>query len=193
MARNNNHEPGSKARCFVGRTDNRKIGDARDRVMEPIMKAICAALTFAILVAATWTQPAAAVPKGRYNANQSRRIYSNPDYTQSGPNHTGPLFRGYPLSDWYIFRGRRWPISPPLPVGRAPSHPLEADQREQAERRHRLALDEAHAAVAGGPLGEALPAEFRPPAEPARHRRKALLDRAHQAGLGAEMVDQDDL
>jgi hypothetical protein len=67
------------------------------------MKAITAALTFAILVAATWTQPAAAVPKGRHHANQSRRIYSNPDYTQSGPNHTGPLYRGYPLSDWYIY------------------------------------------------------------------------------------------
>jgi hypothetical protein len=26
-----------------------------------------------------------------------------PDYTQSGPNHTGPLYRGYPLSDWYIY------------------------------------------------------------------------------------------
>jgi hypothetical protein len=36
-----------------------------------------------------------------------------------------------------------------LPVHRALPHPLEADQREQPERRHRLALDEADAAVTG--------------------------------------------
>jgi hypothetical protein len=56
------------------------------------MKSIIAALTLATFVAATLTQPAAA----------GNRTYTGTDYSQSGPNHTGPLFRGYPLSDWYI-------------------------------------------------------------------------------------------
>jgi hypothetical protein len=56
------------------------------------MKSIIAALTFATFVAATFTHPAAA----------AKRTYRGTDYSQSGPNHTGPLFRGYPLSDWYI-------------------------------------------------------------------------------------------
>jgi hypothetical protein len=60
------------------------------RYMELVMKSIIAALTLATLVAAL-TQPAAA-------ASQT----TGADYTQSGPNHTGPLYRGYPLSDWYI-------------------------------------------------------------------------------------------
>jgi hypothetical protein len=57
------------------------------------MKSIIAALTFATFVAATFTQPAAA----------ATQTYSGTDYSQSGPNHTGPLYRGYPLSDWYIY------------------------------------------------------------------------------------------
>src|SRR5580658_6741045 len=61
------------------------------------------------------------------------------------------------------------------------------------ERRHRAALDDLHAAMARGPLRQAFPAEFRPPAEPARQRREAMLEYRAQAGLGAEMVDQDDL
>src|SRR5262245_28840170 len=61
------------------------------------------------------------------------------------------------------------------------------------ERRHRTALEHAHSAVARGPLRETLPAEFRPPAEPPRHRRKALLEQPARAGLGPEVVDQDDL
>jgi hypothetical protein len=56
------------------------------------MKSIIA-LTFATLVAATFTHPAAA----------ENRTYTGTDYSQSGPTHTGPQFRGYALSDWYIY------------------------------------------------------------------------------------------
>ena len=62
-----------------------------------------------------------------------------------------------------------------------------------AERRHGAALQETHAGVTGGPLREALEAEFRPPTQATRNRRKALLEDAPQPHLGAEMVDQDDL
>jgi len=67
-------------------------------------------------------------------------------------------------------------------------HPLESDQREMSERRHRAMLHDAHAAVALGPLRDALPAELRPPAEPAYERRKALLEQAADPRLGTEMV-----
>src|ERR1700730_2830397 len=73
------------------------------------------------------------------------------------------------------------------------AQPAEADQRKMPERRHRAALDDLDAAVARGPLRQALPAEFRPPAEPARQRREALLEDGARAGLGAKVVDQNDL
>jgi hypothetical protein len=44
----------------------------------------------------------------------------------------------------------------------APRQPLEADQREMSERRHRAAFEHAHAAMALGPSRQPLPAEFRP-------------------------------
>src|SRR5262245_6870894 len=47
--------------------------------------------------------------------------------------------------------------------------------------------------MALGPLPQPLPAELRPPPEPPRDRRKALLQHAAWPSLGAEMVDQDDL
>src|SRR3954469_16963968 len=71
--------------------------------------------------------------------------------------------------------------------------PPEPDQREMPERWHRAAFEHVHAAVLLGPSRDPSPAEFRPPAESARHRRKALLEQAAWPGLGAEMVDQDDL
>ena len=72
--------------------------------------------------------------------------------------------------------------------------PPEADQREMPERRHRAALDHAHAAVAASAQSrQPRPAEFRPPAEPARQRREPLLERAAQPALGADVIDQDDL
>jgi len=61
--------------------------------MERVLKSITA-LILATLVAATFAQPAAAAPQRRD---------TGVDYTQSGPNHTGPQYRGYPLSDWYIY------------------------------------------------------------------------------------------
>jgi hypothetical protein len=69
--------------------------------MELVMKSTIAALILTTLIATTFTQPAAA-------AAQRRHVWLGhdggiPDYTQSGPNHTGPSFRGYPLSDWYIY------------------------------------------------------------------------------------------
>src|SRR6266446_241224 len=67
---------------------------------------------------------------------------------------------------------------------------LEANEREMAERRHWPALDEAHPAVPRRPLRQAIPAEFRAPAQAAGKRREALLEHAPQAGLGAEMIDQ---
>lgn len=65
------------------------------------MKSTIAALFLTTLIAATFALPAAA-------AAQRRHVWlgyntGTPDYTQSGPNHTGPSFRGYPLSDWYIY------------------------------------------------------------------------------------------
>src|SRR5215472_3273912 len=80
----------------------------------------------------------------------------------------------------------------PAPPVRA-RQPLEADQREMSERRHSAAFEQAHAAVALGPSRQTLPAEFRPPPESPRHRRKALLEDAPRPRLGAEMVDEDDL
>jgi hypothetical protein len=72
------------------------------RIMELAMKSTIAALTLTILVAATFT-PAAAATRGRHESNWSWQHAGSVDYTQSGPNHTGPSFRGYPLSDWYIY------------------------------------------------------------------------------------------
>src|SRR3954465_10254017 len=71
--------------------------------------------------------------------------------------------------------------------------PPEPDQREMPERWHRAAFEHVHSAVLLGPPCQPSPAEFRAPAEAARHRRKALLEQAAWPGLGAEMVDQDDL
>jgi len=68
-----------------------------ERVLKPIT-----ALIVATVVAATFTQAADAATKSRHDSNQSGWT-SGPDYTQSGPNHTGPLYRGYPMSDWYIY------------------------------------------------------------------------------------------
>jgi hypothetical protein len=44
-----------------------------------------------------------------------------------------------------------------------------------SQRRHRAAFDDAHAAVALGPLPQPLPAEFYPPAEPTRDRRMSAV------------------
>jgi hypothetical protein len=72
------------------------------RIMELVMKSMIAALTLTTLIAATLTGRAAAA-QVHHDSHQSWQTYGGPDYTQSGPNHTGPSFRGYPLSDWYIY------------------------------------------------------------------------------------------
>jgi hypothetical protein len=71
--------------------------------MELVMKSTIVALTLTTLVAATFIEPAAAAAQGRHDHNWSWQGAGSVDYTQSGPNHTGPSFRGYPLSDWYIY------------------------------------------------------------------------------------------
>src|SRR6516165_421839 len=68
----------------------------------------------------------------------------------------------------------------------------EADERKMPKRRHGAPFDDAHASVARHPLREALPAEFRPPAKPARERRKPAFESGAKAGLCAEMIDQND-
>ncbi len=68
----------------------------------------------------------------------------------------------------------------------------EPDQRKMPERWHGAPLDDPDATVTLGPLGEPLPAEFRPPAEPPCDRREALLEQTARTGLGAQMIDQDD-
>src|SRR5579884_946716 len=42
------------------------------------------------------------------------------------------------------------------------------------------------------PLRQALPGKFRSPAQPARQRREATLEGRANAGLGAEMIDEND-
>ena len=61
------------------------------------------------------------------------------------------------------------------------------------ERGDVAALDETDAAVAVGPARKPRPGKFRPPAEPARKRRERMLERPAQPGLGADMVDENDL
>ena len=43
------------------------------------------------------------------------------------------------------------------------------------------------------PLRQPVPAELGPPAEPTGDRREPAFERGAQAGLGAEMIYQDDL
>jgi hypothetical protein len=70
--------------------------------MELVMKSTIAALTLTTILIATLTDPSAAAQRP-HAFNQSWQHAGSVDYTQSGPNHTGPSFRGYPLSDWYIY------------------------------------------------------------------------------------------
>jgi hypothetical protein len=63
------------------------------------------ALTLATLMAApTFVQSAAAAPSRHDVFSQSDQMLGNSeDLTQVGPVHRGPLYHGYPLSDWYIY------------------------------------------------------------------------------------------
>jgi hypothetical protein len=61
------------------------------------------------------------------------------------------------------------------------------------ERGHRPALDQVHAILARGPLGESRPRELGAPAELARDRLEPVLDGPPQARFRADAADQDDL
>ena len=60
-------------------------------------------------------------------------------------------------------------------------------------RRHRPPLGQGDAAMFGGPVGQAFPREFRPPAEPPRQWRERQLEHAARAAFGADVIDQDEL
>ena len=57
-------------------------------------------------------------------------------------------------------------------------------------RRHRPPFGQADAAMFGGPIGQSLPWEFRPPAEPPRQWRKGEFENAARAAFGADVFDQ---
>src|SRR5205814_7043805 len=67
-----------------------------------------------------------------------------------------------------------------------------ADQRKMAHRRHRTALDQGDTAVSGRPVDQSHPWKFRPPAEPARQRRKRQFEGTPRATLGTDVIDQDE-
>jgi hypothetical protein len=66
-------------------------------------------LTLVALIAAPiLIQPAAADPLVRHRSSQSERTSdqrydSREDLTQIGPFHRGPIYHGFPLSDWYVY------------------------------------------------------------------------------------------
>src|SRR5947208_13385962 len=68
----------------------------------------------------------------------------------------------------------------------------EADQIEMSERRHGAALDQAHAGGFCRPARVPHERKLRTPAEFARGGLEPVLERAPQAGLGADATDQDD-
>jgi hypothetical protein len=70
------------------------------------MKRTLIALGLATLVAApafAQSAAAAALHSARFEQTYDGADASHLDLTQSGPIHRGPNFRGYPLSDWYIY------------------------------------------------------------------------------------------
>jgi hypothetical protein len=72
------------------------------------MKRFIALSVATVIATPTFTQFAAAAPLVRHQASQSEEAYAGPydsrlDLTQTGPIHRGPIYRGYPLSDWYIY------------------------------------------------------------------------------------------
>src|SRR5580704_18862537 len=56
-------------------------------------------------------------------------------------------------------------------------HPRKPDKRKVPKRRHRAALNDAHAVAARRPGDETRPAEFRLPAETTGERRQPALER----------------
>jgi hypothetical protein len=71
------------------------------------MKTLMALSWVTLIAVPTVIQSAAAAPRRHDVFHQSDQAlggpyYSGVDLTQSGPIQRGPLYRGYPLSDWYI-------------------------------------------------------------------------------------------
>jgi hypothetical protein len=72
------------------------------------MKTLIALSLATLMAAPTFIASAVAAPLGRDVAGQSdlalgARYDSGVELTQSGPIHRGPLYHGFPLSDWYIY------------------------------------------------------------------------------------------
>ena len=62
-----------------------------------------------------------------------------------------------------------------------------------AKRRHRPVLQESHAAVTSGPIGQPAETEFGPPTKSPCDRSEAKFKHAARAVLGADMVDEHNL
>ena len=78
------------------------------------------------------------------------------------------------------FNGGLRPYRPPPALPRL-APPFASRSKRISEKwpsGHWAAFEQAHAAVALGPSRQPLPAKFWPPAQPPRHRRKALLEHA---------------
>src|SRR5882757_1680374 len=73
------------------------------------------------------------------------------------------------------------------------SRALEPYEREMPKRRDGTPLNEAHAWVFVGPIGDACPGKLRSPAETPRERSKAMFEGAPKAHLRAQMISEDDL
>ena len=70
------------------------------------MKKTLIAFGLATLIAApafAQSAAAAALHSTRLEQTDDGADDSRLDLTQSGPIHRGPNYRGYPLSDWYIY------------------------------------------------------------------------------------------
>ena len=67
------------------------------------------ALSLATLIgAATFIQAAAIAPSVARHSGKSEPSYAGRyaprvDHPQSDPFHRGPIYNGYPLSDWYVY------------------------------------------------------------------------------------------
>ena len=72
------------------------------------MKTIIALSLATLIGAATFIQAEAVTPSvashsGKSKQSHAGRYDSRLDRTQSDPFHRGPIYNGYPLSDWYVY------------------------------------------------------------------------------------------
>ena len=59
------------------------------------------------------------------------------------------------------------------------------------ERRHRPALDQVHIGSPFGPANESVPAELRPPSEPANNRLQHSFDQMPQASISTDAAEEN--